>query len=206
MLRILTWKRRRCITGTPVDLGAVDCEVGSGRKVADDIAVRSVTMLVNDGTLPLKPSRVLVTGTNRGNPEYLVEPLRSAGFTPTLVQLAGQEPTHADVEKAAVGVDAVIVVTRGLKRGDAQDALVRALVRTGKPVVEVVTGTPYDVVMTHRPHAALALYSNRKVSMVAAVAIMAGRNPVGRLPVRVPDPNGSTAFPRGFGLHYRATP
>ena len=125
-------------------------------------------MLVNDGTLPLKPSRVLVTGTRRGNPEYLVEPLRLAGFTPILVPSTGQEPTTADVE--------------------------------------IMTGTPYDVAMTHRPHAALAVYSNRKVSMVAAVAMMAGRNPVGRLPVRVPDPNGGTAFPRGFGLSYRATP
>lgn len=105
-----------------------------------------------------------------------------------------------------VGVDAVIVVTHGLKRGDAQDAMVKALARTGNPVVEIMTGTPYDVAMTHRPHAALAVYSNRKVSMVAAVAMMAGRNPVGRLPVRVPDPNGGTAFPRGFGLSYRATP
>ena len=47
-------------------------------------------MLVNDGTLPLKPSRVLVTGTRRGNPEYLVEPLRLAGFTPILVPSTGQ--------------------------------------------------------------------------------------------------------------------
>lgn len=207
VLRILSWKRRRCITGRPVDLTAADREVRSGRKVADDIAARSVTMLVNDGTLPLKPSRVLVTGTRRGNPEYLVEPLRLAGFTPILVPSTGQEPTTADVEKAVtVGVDAVIVVTHGLKRGDAQDAMVKALARTGNPVVEIMTGTPYDVAMTHRPHAALAVYSNRKVSMVAAVAMMAGRNPVGRLPVRVPDPNGGTAFPRGFGLSYRATP
>lgn len=65
VLRILSWKRRRRITGRPVDLAAADREVRSGRKVADDIAARSVTMLVNDGTLPLKPSRVLVTGTRR---------------------------------------------------------------------------------------------------------------------------------------------
>lgn len=204
VLRILAWKERRDITGRQVGLGAAERGVRSGAKVANDIAVRSVTMLVNDGTLPLKPSRVLVTGTSVGNPEYLLEPLRSAGFTPVLARATSHAPTKADLQKA--NVDAIIVVTHGLKRGDAQDAMIRALMGVGKPVVQVMTGTPYDVAMTHRPNAALALYSNRKVSMAAGVAIIAGRNPVGKLPVRVPGPNGDTGFPRGFGLHYRATP
>lgn len=217
VLRILRWKERRHVTGQPVDISSVDRVVGSAsdRAVARDIAQRSVTMLSNDGVLPLKASRtprVLVTGASWGNPEYMTDPLRAAGFSPTFVELEGQQPRPADVDKAvraAREADVIVATTYNLQRGAEQDQMLARLRATGRPVIQIAARNPYDLAQTtpsHRPNASLALYSNRRVSLEAAVRAMAGLNPEGRLPVNVPDPDGGMAFPRGFGLHYRVVP
>lgn len=69
--RVLTWKFRLGLFEAPfVDPDAVDLDRPAERQLARTIARRSITLLANDGTLPLPadPGTVAVIGSNAGDP------------------------------------------------------------------------------------------------------------------------------------------
>jgi beta-N-acetylhexosaminidase len=76
---------------------------------------------------------------------------------------------------------------------------------TGKPVVLVATGNPYDIAPFTEAPTYLASYSWTAPAMQAVARVLLGEvNPVGKLPVRIPaadDPN-ATLYPYGHGLGY----
>ena len=71
----------------------------------------------------------------------------------------------------------ILAVTRDAVRDAAQQRLVRGLVASGRPVLVLATGLPYDLGLFPGIRAAVASYSDSSVSLGAAAAVLAGRLP-----------------------------
>jgi beta-N-acetylhexosaminidase len=79
----------------------------------------------------------------------------------------------------------------------------RGLVASGRPVLVLATGLPYDLGLFPGMRAGVASYSDCGVSLSAAAAVLTGRlAPAGRLPVAIPAGPGGPAFAYGTGLSY----
>ncbi|MFJ6216002.1 glycoside hydrolase family 3 protein [Streptomyces sp. NPDC092296] len=191
------------------------------RAAADAVADHSITLLRDDDhAVPLGAGRrILVTGwepaagsggvgTAGGHPvRELADTLTALGH-PTRALPTGRAPDARAVARAVAaagdGRDAVLVLTSGARTDPAQQRLVRALLATGRPVLQLAVGTPYDLAGLPGVRTALASYSWQDVSMRAVARVLAGRVPVGgRLPVAVPGggAGGKAALlPLGFGL------
>jgi beta-N-acetylhexosaminidase len=75
-------------------------------------------------------------------------------------------------------------------------ALLEGLLATGRPVVWVALGAPYDLTLAPAAPVYLATYSSSRPSLRALAAVLVGRaRPRGRLPVTIPG-----LYPRGHGL------
>jgi beta-N-acetylhexosaminidase len=173
--------------------------------VAADIADRSITLLANDGTLPLPAGEVLVTGWGEKTTARLTESLVAQGLRAEAF-VTGDAP-DADAIKAAVeaaaGRDLVVVSTYRAGAGGAQTNLVAELVKTGVPVVAAAVGTPYDAAHVGAVNASLATYSYTAASLASLAKVITGEvNPSGRLPVDVPAASGEILYAMGHGLHY----
>lgn len=165
------------------------------RGVARRIANRSVTVVRNRSlagsgrTLPV-----------RGRPVYLAGPAAGAlgpALRAALGRVGGRLVTSPDT--AAV----IVVATRNATTDGAQRSLVAGLVATGRPVVVVATGVPYDLGLFPGAAAGLATYSGAGVSLTAAADALTGAiNPTGRLPVAIPGSGGDAAYAYGTGLGY----
>ncbi|MFD3450962.1 glycoside hydrolase family 3 protein [Streptomyces sp. NPDC058691] len=220
LVRILTLKARRGLLDHPyVTHRGVDRVVGTRAHLAaaDKITDGTVTLLANDGTLPLPARRrLLVVGADPAAPS-------GTGGPPTAVLAAaltalghhaqalptGTAPDQAAIDRAvaaAQATDAVVVATYNVAgAADRQIALVRALAATGVPVVQIAIRNPYDIARLDGTAAALATYGWTDVSMRAAARVLAGRvRPAGKLPVavvRADDPTRDL-YPVGWGLGY----
>jgi len=175
--------------------------------VADEIAEASVTLLANDGTLPIAPpsGSALVTGWGESTIGYLAGDLAARGlWADTFV--TGDDPDGSaikDAVAAAGGLDLAIVLTHDVEDGSAQADLVAALMEAGVPVVAAAVGTPYDAARLGTVNASLATYSYSQASLSALAKVITGvRNPSGTLPVDVPDASGAIVYPLGHGLDY----
>ncbi|MEU5155039.1 glycoside hydrolase family 3 N-terminal domain-containing protein [Glycomyces sp. NPDC021274] len=205
--RLLALKAARGIIAEPATDPAGTDVVGSDehRRVAADIADRSITLLVNDGTLPFAGGSILVTGWGEQTTARLTEALNAEGLQAAAL-VTGEEPS-ADQIKAAVtaaaGRDLVIVTTYRVKTGGAQANLVAELLQTGVPVVSAAVGTPYDAAHLGAVNASLATYSYTAPSLASLAKVVTGAvDPSGALPVDVPGANGAIAFAFGHGLRY----
>ncbi|MER7010636.1 glycoside hydrolase family 3 protein [Saccharopolyspora sp. NPDC000359] len=210
--RILALKSGRGVLANPfVDVSKVDQIVGGPEHLAEAQAItdRSTTLLRNDGVLPLKPpAKMLVTGAGDDATAALAERIGARG--PQASALAtGLKPTKEQIDQAveqAKQYDVVVVLTNAAwsEANAGQLDLVRALQQTGKPVVAVATRDPYDAARVDLP-AWVATYSDKPVAMESLTKVLFGEiEPVGKLPVPVPDPNnpGTDAYPFGHGLSW----
>lgn len=191
--RILTLKQKRgLLSWTPVDPAAAERVVGSAAhgRTAQSVTDRTVTAVRNDaGLLPLsrKPARLLVTGWT------------SATYG-TIGVLAGELGATAlpttDPERAVTAArehDVTVVLSNGQ-----QQALVAALIATGKPVVVVAVRNPYDLTALPGVTTYLATYSYTDVAMRSLAKVLTGVTPPrGRLPVAIPG-----LHPYGHGLSW----
>ena len=195
---------------THVDPDAAGEAVGTPehRAVADAIARRSVTLLQNDGALPLAagtPVKIFTTGfgTTTLDKFALEAGLRSIGGVETLeTGSAPNEATIAQAVAAAADDDVIVVSTSRAWTFPGQQDLVDAMVETGKPVIVLATRDPYDIAYFPDVSAYLALYGSRPISIEASVRVIFGEiDATGRLPVSIPTEDGSeTMFPFGSGL------
>jgi beta-N-acetylhexosaminidase len=106
---------------------------------------------------------------------------------------------------AAARVADVVVVTTSNAWGDlGQRRLVGALLRTGRPVVVVALGGPYDVAYLGAVPAFVAAYGSQAASVSAVGDVLFGARPLGRLPVTIPVAGHPTRalYPYGTGLRY----
>ncbi|GAA4893583.1 glycoside hydrolase family 3 protein [Tessaracoccus lubricantis] len=206
--RVLRMKHRRGIIAEPMcDPALIGSVVGIPQhlEIADAVTDRTITLIRNDGVLPMPVSgkKVLVTGWGAGTTTNVQAAFTAAGATAT--RLNYNSPTAAQISAAvtaAQDVDLVVVLTQNAAPNSALVRLVNALVATGKPVVAVAVRNPYDVAHYEAP-AEICTYSYAPVMPASLVRVITGEvNPSGTLPVDVPSPSGGVAYPFGHGLSY----
>ncbi|MDI5961776.1 glycoside hydrolase family 3 protein [Streptantibioticus silvisoli] len=186
--------------------GAVGANVGTPAHLATmaDAARRSMTLLRNDDrTLPLAAGRhVLVTGWGASPTTALAADLTAAGVSTRRLYTGSPDQAAIDAAVAAARATDVTVVTTYNAWGDAtQRALVDQLLATGRPVVVVTVGGPYDLAYFPGARTCLAAYGYQPVTLSAVSDALLGTAPTGHLPVTVPDAAGDTTLlPYGSGL------
>ena len=221
--RILRLKMKRGLFDDPfVDVELADKVVGAPEHLADAqlITDHTTTLVKNDaGVLPLThdPRNVLVTGWGVTTTSTLGNAIGQRGQTVT-VRETGTTPSQATINQAvaeAANSDLVVVttmnaasvsVTTGLPTASAaaQQALVKALLATGKPVVVSGMRNPYDISYLTEAPTYLATYGYTAAQLESLTRVLFGEvNPVGKLPVTIPRADGSGAlYPFGHGLSY----
>lgn len=214
--RILEMKAKRGALKDPlVDVDKVDDIVGSPEhmKAAQKITDRTTNVLRNDAdVLPLreKPKKMLVTGT--GGEDYdpttsLAKEIENRGTKATSLN-TGAEPTPEKIQeavKASKNNDMTVVLTHAAWDDKKQQELVRALEKTGKPVVAVAVRDPYDAAYVEKVQTWAATYSDKPVAMKSLAKVMFGEvKPQGKLPVPVPAPDNpeKERFPFGHGVSW----
>nr|WP_277605876.1 glycoside hydrolase family 3 protein [Glycomyces sp. L485] len=210
--RLLALKHSRGIVEDPfTDADAVSDLVGTDEHVAvaDDISDRAVTLLQNDGVLPLTAdgASVLVTGRGEQSVAAIADELNRLGLRAEAFP-SGDDPDGAAIDRAlglADGKDAVVVATFNVAAGSAQADLVESLLGSGVPVVAAALGTPYDIAHFTGVNAYLATYSGTTGSLASLAGVLTGEiRPQGSLPVDVPtaQDRDEVLFSFGSGLDY----
>ncbi|MEU4424484.1 glycoside hydrolase family 3 N-terminal domain-containing protein [Actinoplanes sp. NPDC024001] len=209
--RILTLKQKRgLLSGKPVDPAAAERVVGAPAhlRVAQAVTDRTVTAVRNDAGLlpyPRDGKSVLVTGWN-SSAYNNVAALAGALDATALVTNLPNDAKIAEAVAAAQGHDLTVVLTSRAwdttvaDPGGRQQALVKALVATGKPVVVVAVRDPYDIAHLPGVTTYLTTYSFTGVAMESLAKVLLGTTaPRGRLPVEIPG-----LYPYGHGLTWSA--
>lgn len=177
--RLLRLKSSRGILDGPAADAKDAAEVlrsGAHTKAAQAIADRSVTPVKGAKGLPVKGD-VLVTGPAGKRLAGLLDGASAAG--------TGETPTAAQIARArsaARRADTVVVTTKDA--GPAQARLLSAVAATGRKVVVVSMGAPYELTRLRGYDTALAIYSDGEASLKAAAKALRGAlTPKGVLPV-----------------------
>lgn len=218
VLRILEHKLRNGLFPHPyVDEKRAARVVGNRRHAADcaRITDRTVTLVRNEGgALPLSDAKrtVLVTGWDAsqvGTVADTVGKRSGQGATPLAT---GATPAAAKIEEAVTAAgqhDVTVVLTNAAAspkdKGAAQADLVKALMKTGKPVVAVAVRNAYDIRRFPDVPAYLATFSYGRPSLTSLVRALYGDiDPAGKLPVSIPalGDGGGTLYEYGHGLGY----
>jgi len=221
--RILKLKLKRGLFHRPyVDVDRAERVVGAPDRLASAQAItdRTTTLVRNDtGLLPLTadPRRVLVTGWGVTTTRTLGDAIARRGQTVAVLE-TGTTPSQARIDEAvaaAANNDLVVVSTMNAASVDvatgqptasaaAQQALVRALLATGKPVVVSGMRNPYDISYLGAAPTYLATYGYTAGQIESLTRVLFGEvDPVGKLPVTIPRADGTgTLYPYGHGLGY----
>lgn len=159
---------------------------------AMDLARQSITLLANDGVLPLR-GRVLAVGMIGADIGLI------SGESDLGTELAAARPNTtarrfaqatdafiASVVADARSADTVVVGVADLGTNDDQRRLVAALA-TVKPTVLVSLRAPYDALYVSGVASIVCAYGGRVPTLRALAEVLTGaRKPVGRLPVVIP--------------------
>jgi beta-N-acetylhexosaminidase len=198
--RIVSLKLARGLASEPAVAPSAAADTSRQRTLARELARRSITVVANDresASGVRREDRYLPVGSKR---VYVAGPAAaglSAALQPELAATGGRivaSPAQADV---------IVAATRDAVGDPAQQRLVRGLVASGRPVLVLATGLPYDLGLFPGMRAGVASYSGSGVSLSAAAAVLTGRlPPLGRLPVAIPAAAGGPAFGYGTGLSY----
>lgn len=186
------------------------------RRISKQIAQDSITLVKNENVLPFDPEseeKTLVVSVAYASFIGAAVSKASQGEVFT-VQAAPASGEPLDVNAQAINraveqskqADRMIVFTqsdREIPQG--QIDLVNALIATGKPVVTVSLGNPGNILGYPNAKAYLSTYALDNwywmtpvpVSWEAAVQVIFGAKPMGKLPVTI-----SEDYPEGFGLSY----
>ena len=159
---------------------------------AMDLARQSITLLANDGVLPLR-GRVLAVGVIGADIGVILGDgdlgTELAAARPNTTARKFGQATDAFITSAvadARSVDAVVVGVADLGTHDDQRRLVAALAAV-KPTVLVSLRAPYDALYVSGVAAIVCAYGGRVPTLRAVAEILTGaRKPVGRLPVVIP--------------------
>jgi beta-N-acetylhexosaminidase len=221
--RILRLKMQRGLFDDPfVNVNKAEKIVGAPDHLADaqEITDRTTTLVKNDaGLLPLSydPRNVLVTGWGVATTATLGAAIGQRGQTVQVFE-TGLTPTTTRINEAvtrALASDLVVVstnnaasvsVSTGLPTASAaaQQALVKALLATGKPVIVSGMRNPYDISYITEAPTYLATYGYTAHQMESLTRVLFGEvNPSGKLPVTIPRADGTgPLYPFGHGLSY----
>ncbi|WP_099360823.1 beta-N-acetylhexosaminidase [Fredinandcohnia onubensis] len=169
------------------------------QQLAHDIYKQGITIVKNNGILPLKNKRVLVVYSEnkytmqvedrRYSSMYLGETIKEIDDTAEIVELSNPA-TDEEIQRVAAKAqqfEAVIVGTLTVQEGDAQTKLVKALSDTGVPVIVIATRSPYDLAYLPEIQAYLCTYEFPYPALNMAAKAIYGREQVtGILPVTIP--------------------
>ena len=204
-----------------VDLEAIDDVVNSpeANEKAQEVADRAVTLVRNDGRLPLRnPAKTcsLVLAESHYSNEGLAfaQEIHKRSPDALVLTLDPSLPDAAlDVAATRVGFCEAIVVaafesvaaargTTALEAGFPK--LLETLIASGKPVTLIALGNPYLLRNFPKVAAYLTTYSTVPPSEIAAVKALYGEIPIrGRLPVSIPE---LAKYGDGIQLPATATP
>ncbi|MBO3745034.1 beta-N-acetylhexosaminidase [Streptosporangiaceae bacterium NEAU-GS5] len=169
--RILTLKQKHRLSAT--DLSGLKSD--EHRDVARRIATASATGVGE----PAVSGAVLVTGPAGKQLSALIpgSTAVATGDTPKTTEIAA-------ASAAGARADSVVVTTEDA--GPMQARLVQAMVQTGRPVVLVSMGAPYELARLSGYRGAVAVYSSGEPSLAAAAKVLTGAaKPTGALPVEL---------------------
>jgi beta-N-acetylhexosaminidase len=210
VMRILKLKRRYGLFVNPyVDPSATAGIVGSADHRATELAVAraGITLVRNTGgVLPLNLNSgdnvLLVTVTSTSDAASRFASYVTAKHSNTTSMSIGTSPSstqRTSVVNAAASAAVVIIATYEAQNYSNQTTLVNQLIATGKPIICVGQGKPYELQGFTTVPAYLCAYSYRSCSFAAAADVIFGDyNPGGLLPVSVP----GTSYAFGWGLTY----
>lgn len=174
----------------------------SHKQASSEIARKSITLLKNDGVLPFNAKNTqttLVVGPKIfGSTKYIdaiTKGVKDKVSGKVLHIITSTSPTEAEISSAtglAKQSDRIIAFTfskRTLPAG--QEKLVNSLQLSGKPMVAVSLGLPYDIKNYPQAGAYIATYalnrwgSTDPASWNAAIDVIFGAQPGGKLPVTI---------------------
>jgi beta-N-acetylhexosaminidase len=194
------------IVGTPAHL-----------QLARQTSEQSMTLVKNaGGLLPLGTSptkKIFVTGwqvTGLPSVDTVAQAVHAHGPQATSFP-TGFAPNQATIDQAVAnskGHSVIVALIYNVWQpqfNSPQENLVKALVGTGKPVVVIAQGTPYDVVYLPGIAGFLNAWNYHSTSLITAADTLFGDvNPPGKLPVTItkPPPSTQVVYPFGFGLRY----
>jgi beta-N-acetylhexosaminidase len=179
---------------------SVDLEANA--QVALELARASVTLLRDQGVLPLRGRPLVVSARNpdlsviAGSPALgdVVKRKRADAE----IRVVPQRPSESEIAAtlaAARDADAVVFGSVDLASNPEQARLVREL-GARRPLALVSLRSPYDVLAVPEVPAYLCVYHGREAGLQAAAELLLGElRPSGKLPVEIPG-----LFPLGAGL------
>ena len=190
--RILEMKHRRGVVAQPmVKVDRIDRVVGTPAHLAraQQITDRTPTLVKDDANLvPLPSGSVLVTGWGATGVPLLAQKLNARGHRATASTIDWTK-ADADIATAVAKAqqhDTVVVTTSGAVKNAAQQKLVAALQATGKPVLVVALGVPYDIAALPQTRSYLATYSSTPIALESVARLLDGAiTPRGKLPVDI---------------------
>ncbi len=210
--RIVALKQRLGLFGrAPVDAAAAGVVLGTDAHRATETAIAraAVTLLANDGdVLPIRSPTTagpyLIVGPTAAAITAVQGMLEARGLTVD-VFVTPEQPRPSVAAQAAAqaaGYGTVIALTNDADADVGQQRVVAALAATGKTLITVSTGRPYDQGY-YRAAINVCLYSDSDASLRAFVRALFGDTAItGKLPVAIPDPAhpSTTLYPIGSGL------
>lgn len=165
----------------------------NNRDIAQQVARGGVTVVSNEGLLPIREGGLLVVGSQQALGEALAGKLPS-GSSFTKVAVDPDDGEVAAVVSASSQATAVVVLTDDVAAHPTQRQLVEALVEAGRKVVAVAVGTPYDL-GAYEATAKVATYTSRPLLAPGLAEVLTGAfSPKGKLPVAV------SSYPIGTGV------
>ncbi|NNG34615.1 glycoside hydrolase family 3 protein [Nakamurella aerolata] len=189
----------------------VKVKVGTQRHLdrVQQVTNESTTVLRNENkTLPMAVAgkKILVTGYNATARTTLAGKLTARGAG-TSIAAVSTNPTAAEqaaAVSAAGQADAVVLLSYNSATNTGQKSLVAALQQTGKPLLVVSVGNPYDINQFPTVPAYAATYSTKPVALESLVRVLTGEiSPKGKLPVDIPKAGSSEVlYPYGSGLSW----
>ena len=204
--RILSMKVERGVVADPlVEVGEVARTVGSPAHLAraQEITDGTPTLVTDDADLvPLPSGSTLVTGFGATGVPLLAGKLTARGHRAEGYATTGT-PTAELISTAvarAAAHDTVVVMTSSATRSRAQQDLVAALQRTGKPVLVVAVANPYDISVLPGVQSYLTTYSTTPVALESVARLLDGAiPPQGTLPVDILSATDATSVLHPFG-------
>jgi beta-N-acetylhexosaminidase len=187
VLRILEAKAKRGILpgfAVPPAVGnATVLNSPEHRALALEVARKAVTLQRDDGhLLPLEPSKRLLVVVPDAPTRSDVQDDEMASSLLDAVRRFAPSAFGGSVN-AATNADVIVLGTFNLPQQSTQQALARALAKTGKPVIGVSLRGPYDADAAPEIATFLTVYGDRPVHLQAAAETLFGRlTPTGRAP------------------------
>jgi beta-N-acetylhexosaminidase len=187
VLRILEAKAKRGIlpgfAAPPAVANATVLNSPEHRALALEVARKAVTLQRDVGSLlPLDvSSRVLVIVPDAPTRSDVQDDQLASSLLDAVRRFAPSAFTGSP--NAATNADIIVLGTFDLAQRSSQQALARALVKTGKPVIGVSLRGPYDADAAPEIGTFLTVYGDRPVHLQAASEALFGRlTPTGRVP------------------------